>query len=413
MRLKPKSTVHNPRAILYRRFTDIETAINSNRVTIYHTEDGKYWVFSQDVMRFLEWTDKVDENKVVEVGGTNFETILSYKNVRYLYVIRNGKGKWSITKSDISEIEQVLAAVEFVFPDDATYVDQTISLSEYVLPETLPDTITYTSEDYAVGFNVQITDNFGHCVLYKANEFGVLTKEQDYISDLYNANTVEIYGDILIYYPIVVDVENAVLSETSDTQVERSESAYGLVECNSETHNPPFVISMSGAECLNLFDTFGYEFTKEQCFIWVRNATGQVDIGVKFTDNIIPLNWQGSHLGSPEVPAALLAKFVDYNFDVNRQVDLDFDSNGSGFYIDADENIAYTIAESDHDINEDLQYSFTGSYKGIVYTNAVLTRALINDEYIIKSPAGENTWQFSAADAAYTGTRALTAQWVQ
>lgn len=53
MRMKPKSTVHNPRALLYKRFTDVETSEAFR--AIYRTEndgDIAFWVFNAETAKF-------------------------------------------------------------------------------------------------------------------------------------------------------------------------------------------------------------------------------------------------------------------------------------------------------------------------------------------------------------------------
>ena len=55
MRLKPKSTVHNPRAVLYKRFTDLETA-TEKRVCYVYYKDGMYitsYVFDTENYKFI------------------------------------------------------------------------------------------------------------------------------------------------------------------------------------------------------------------------------------------------------------------------------------------------------------------------------------------------------------------------
>lgn len=49
MKMKPKSMATPSVAILYRRFTDVESSYNQN--AIYLTEDGKYWLFSYSDMK--------------------------------------------------------------------------------------------------------------------------------------------------------------------------------------------------------------------------------------------------------------------------------------------------------------------------------------------------------------------------
>ncbi len=46
MKLKPKSTVHNTRALLYKRFTDVDKSFNTKNV--YKTADNKLWVIDRE-----------------------------------------------------------------------------------------------------------------------------------------------------------------------------------------------------------------------------------------------------------------------------------------------------------------------------------------------------------------------------
>lgn len=81
MRLKPRSTVKNPKALVYKRFTAIETSESLDHV--YQTvSDGIYWLF-----------DKVQFKKVEMSGVTNFKityvvdftTVLVYQGVYFRY----------------------------------------------------------------------------------------------------------------------------------------------------------------------------------------------------------------------------------------------------------------------------------------------------------------------------------------
>lgn len=52
MRLKPKSTVKNPKALLYKRFIGHKASINLN--TVYYTiNDQKYWTFDCETRTFF------------------------------------------------------------------------------------------------------------------------------------------------------------------------------------------------------------------------------------------------------------------------------------------------------------------------------------------------------------------------
>ena len=84
MRLKPKSTVHNPRALLYKRFTDLETSIASGRVVLYHTDDGKYWQFSAEMVKFFEYTGDTSAfpaERIINAGGSASQVYLKFTNI--------------------------------------------------------------------------------------------------------------------------------------------------------------------------------------------------------------------------------------------------------------------------------------------------------------------------------------------
>lgn len=100
MRMKPKSTVHNPRALLYKRFTDVETSFSSGRIVLYHTEDNKYWQFSAEKVGFYIFDGDISTfpaERIVEAGGSTFRVYLQYTNYYYYYSASDGK--WLITKT--------------------------------------------------------------------------------------------------------------------------------------------------------------------------------------------------------------------------------------------------------------------------------------------------------------------------
>lgn len=78
MKLKPKSTVKNPRALVYKRFTGIDISLNQNAV--YKTEDDKYWIFDNDKLHFIE----MDETSIFIV--VNYNTTLKYLNNYFYYI---------------------------------------------------------------------------------------------------------------------------------------------------------------------------------------------------------------------------------------------------------------------------------------------------------------------------------------
>ena len=87
MKLKPKSTTKNPKALVYKRFLEIDTSFNKNAV--YVTTDDKYWLFNQENLTFVETSE--NENAISVSSGT----ILKYSNSYFYY-----KNMWVKTQEN-------------------------------------------------------------------------------------------------------------------------------------------------------------------------------------------------------------------------------------------------------------------------------------------------------------------------
>lgn len=71
MYLKPKSTVKDLRAMLYRRFTSLEDSFSKK--VVYRTEDQKYWLFDAQKNSFIETEMTEATSTVIDVHtGTSF-----------------------------------------------------------------------------------------------------------------------------------------------------------------------------------------------------------------------------------------------------------------------------------------------------------------------------------------------------
>jgi hypothetical protein len=86
MKLKFKNTTLSPRAIVYKRYTDIEKAFSLE--SVYQTIDSKLWVFNADTESFEETNFK--PLKLIQVGQN---TVLGYKQKRFSYSVANGWGE--------------------------------------------------------------------------------------------------------------------------------------------------------------------------------------------------------------------------------------------------------------------------------------------------------------------------------
>lgn len=94
MRLKPKSSVKNPRALLYRRYTDIANA-TTTKAFYKTTIDNKFWVFN--ITDFIEvpaeTVSSISDKTIVEVdsavGGTT-PTLLKFETNIWKYMVEPG-----------------------------------------------------------------------------------------------------------------------------------------------------------------------------------------------------------------------------------------------------------------------------------------------------------------------------------
>lgn len=77
MFLKPKSSVTNPPALLYKRFIAIEDSRNLN--VLYKTIDDLLWTFNYQDIEFNQFTQSVPDNaKIINITTTTILTFLKY-----------------------------------------------------------------------------------------------------------------------------------------------------------------------------------------------------------------------------------------------------------------------------------------------------------------------------------------------
>lgn len=83
MRLKPKSTVKNTRALVYKRFTAIESS--ESLAIVYETDsDGLFWTFDNLKLEFNEIdAENVADSTIRHV--TDFETVFVYQGKYFRY----------------------------------------------------------------------------------------------------------------------------------------------------------------------------------------------------------------------------------------------------------------------------------------------------------------------------------------
>ena len=84
MKLKPKSTVRNPKALQYKRFIGLEKSINLQ--TVYNTKsDGLFWSFDNLTLSFskIDSSQIPGTSKVVQIQ--DFSSVLQYQDKYFRY----------------------------------------------------------------------------------------------------------------------------------------------------------------------------------------------------------------------------------------------------------------------------------------------------------------------------------------
>ena len=114
MRLKPKSTTKNPRALLYKRFIGLEKSVTLN--IVYNTTDGLFWTFDNQTLEFTQvessalgqGTTITRVNQFPESNNIQ-PTILNYQGTYFRYNIDLG---WEKT-TNVSDLGLTLLNASF------------------------------------------------------------------------------------------------------------------------------------------------------------------------------------------------------------------------------------------------------------------------------------------------------------
>lgn len=83
MRLKPKTTTLAPRALVYKRFTNIEQSI-VNTTQYQTTVDNKFWVFDYENLQFIQVQPSTSQSQTVILVQNN-TTVFQYKDKYFRY----------------------------------------------------------------------------------------------------------------------------------------------------------------------------------------------------------------------------------------------------------------------------------------------------------------------------------------
>lgn len=84
MRLKPKSTTRNPKALQYKRFIGLEKSVNLQ--TVYKTvSDNLFWTFDCTTLTFTQVASSLIPQTSIVVSITDSTTILQYQGKYFRY----------------------------------------------------------------------------------------------------------------------------------------------------------------------------------------------------------------------------------------------------------------------------------------------------------------------------------------
>lgn len=84
MRLKPKSTTLNPKALLYKRFIGLEKSVNLQ--TIYNTvSDGNFWTFDNLTLTFSQIQSSLIPQTSQIIQVQDFSSVLQYQSTYFRY----------------------------------------------------------------------------------------------------------------------------------------------------------------------------------------------------------------------------------------------------------------------------------------------------------------------------------------
>ena len=85
MKMKPKSTVKNPKALVYRRFIGLEKSVNLGTV-YFTTVDSKSWTFDVETLTFQPFDSSliITSTNIVDIATNT--TILTYLDKYFAYV---------------------------------------------------------------------------------------------------------------------------------------------------------------------------------------------------------------------------------------------------------------------------------------------------------------------------------------
>ena len=120
MKLKPKNTTLNQRALVYRRYNQIVDSETTNYV--YKTSNNKYWLFSTIKMGFIE-INAQDVPANATIVNVDASAIYKYKESCFEYYSTRVNSQW-VTFSSIPQKEYIVSALIYQIPSVSGYRSQ-------------------------------------------------------------------------------------------------------------------------------------------------------------------------------------------------------------------------------------------------------------------------------------------------
>lgn len=151
MKLKPKSTIKNPKALLYKRFIGLEKS--ENLQTVYNTTDGKFWAFDIIEKKFSEINAEQIPQTSKIINVTPYLTVLNYNIFFFKYDGIN----WIETATSGAKFNNTIdIKLPLLFNQEKEYIDTEytplisgMQYSSHTIIYKTPSNITFSLTIYA------------------------------------------------------------------------------------------------------------------------------------------------------------------------------------------------------------------------------------------------------------------------
>lgn len=217
MRLKPKSTVHNPRALLYKRFTDVEESFRTE--IVYKTINDKLWLFSTETEGFKEYNGSYKTAITVSTGQSSTD-IIRYKNKAFTYRKKTGEQAYfweTITDFDVNGSSHIEATIEMrcwaLSTPDNSFAGE-YSVGAALIQNPFPQEITITPKDAMRKVRVYLYNEQGYRAEYKISGESYYDDMEEDIPVTLSLDTVQ-YRDTYLQQKNTVKIDSTAIADES------------------------------------------------------------------------------------------------------------------------------------------------------------------------------------------------------